>query len=217
MRSFKSAFCADFLPTYQAGTLKYRYRDVPCLKSPIDLAIYMSMLWRERPRTLIEIGSKHGGSALFFADMARIFELETNIVSIDLSPPDTVADDRIRFLQGDVMHLGDAFMAHSLFELPRPWTVIEDSAHTKDGCAAALTFFAENLLEGELLVMEDGILTELGMSDRYEGGPNRAIENFFLGQPDVFEIATEYADMFGINATYNPNGYLRRCAFSGAR
>lgn len=215
MRPFKTAFSADFLPAYQAGTLNYRYRGVPCLKSPIDLAVYMRLLWQEQPATLIEIGSKHGGSALFFADIVRAFGLSTTIVSIDLVPPEAIADARIRFLSGDVRRLDDVFSAHALFDLPRPWTAIEDSAHSFEGCAAALDFFAAHLREGEILVMEDGVLSELGLDSRYDGGPNRAIGDFLAARPGIFDIAVEYADMFGVNATYNPNGYLRRRAISG--
>ena len=215
MRSFKTAFSADFLPAYQAGTLNYRYRGVPCLKSPIDLAVYMRLLWQEQPATLIEIGSKHGGSALFFADIVRSFGLSTSIVSIDLVPPEGIADERIRFFSGDVRRLEAVFGAHALYGLPRPWTVIEDSAHTLEGCAAALDFFAAHLRAGEIFVMEDGVLSELGLDSRYDGGPNRAIAEFFATRPEVFDIAAEYTDMFGANATYNPNGYLRRRQISG--
>ena len=58
--------------------------------------------------------------------------------------------------------------------------------------------------------MEDGILSELGLDEQYNGGPNRAIIEFFAQNPDCFDIETAYCDMFGINATYNPNGYLRK-------
>ena len=92
--------------------------------------------------------------------------------------------------------------------LPRPWLVIEDSAHTYDGCLAALRFFSRHMNSSELLVMEDGILTDLGMSDRYDGGPNRAIETFLSEAPQAFTINRQYCDMFGRNGTYNPNGYL---------
>jgi len=210
VRSFATAFCAAQLQAYQQGTLSYLYRGIPCLKSPIDIAIYLRLLFEKRPRTIFEIGSKHGGSALLFRDMARMMEFPSEVVSIDISPPREAAVDGVSFLAGDVRNLEGVFLAASLWSRPRPWMVIEDSAHTFEACTAALAFFAQNLQAGEYLVIEDGVLADLGLSDRYDGGPNRAIEHFLKKSPDVYEIDTSYCDMFGVNATYNPNGYLKK-------
>lgn len=210
MRSFRTAFSGDFLEAYQRGSLSYTYKGVPCLKSPIDLAIYLRALWKEKPKTILEIGSKEGGSASLFCDVAAIFDLGATVVSIDLNRPSNPPDCNARFLEGNVTNLNGVFTEHGLFSLPRPWLVVEDSAHTYDGCLAALEFFRRHLRAGELLVIEDGVLAELGLSEKYAGGPNRAIADFFLRWPAVFEVVTDYTDMFGTNATYNPNGYLRR-------
>jgi cephalosporin hydroxylase len=45
-----------------AHSSRYTYRGVPMLKNPFDLALYLLLLWRLKPRTVIEIGSKSGGS-----------------------------------------------------------------------------------------------------------------------------------------------------------
>src|SRR5579862_6505149 len=215
-RRFTTFFTENQLVAYQRGVMAYRYRDTPCCKSPIDLAIYLRLLHEAKPRTLIEIGSKDGGSALLFRDFARALDLKMEVVSIDLRRPG-VSFDAVTFVEGDVRDLQDVFNRHDLDARPRPWLVVEDSAHTADACLAALGFFAERLVTGEWLVVEDGVLADLGMSDRYDGGPNRAIATFFAACPDAFEIGTEYCDMFGSNATYNPNGYLRRTASSYER
>ncbi len=210
MRPFQTAFSREFLEAYQRGSLSYTYKGVPCLKSPIDLAIYLSLLWNEKPRTILEIGSKEGGSALLFHDVAAAFELGATVVSIDLEKPANPPPGDVRFLEGDVTNLDAVFEEHGLFSLPRPWLVVEDSAHTYSACLAALEFFRRHLRPGELLVIEDGVLAELGLSEDYDGGPNRAIADFFVRWPRAFEVVTGYCDMFGTNATYNPNGYLRR-------
>ncbi|MFP4076345.1 MAG: hypothetical protein ACLFTD_07650 [Halochromatium sp.] len=62
--TFKTAFPPPFLTGYQAGTLRYTYRGLAGLKNPIDLALYAKAIWDLKPRTLIELGSKDGGSAL---------------------------------------------------------------------------------------------------------------------------------------------------------
>ena len=52
------------LPRETPLSSRYTYRGVPMLKNPFDLALYLLLLRRLKPRTVIEIGSKSGGSGL---------------------------------------------------------------------------------------------------------------------------------------------------------
>lgn len=208
MEAFQSAFPPQFLATYQKGVMGYTYRDRLCLKSPIDLALYLRLLWKIKPATIIEIGSQRGGGALWFADMTTVFGLNTRVVSVDLSPPQDLQDPRISFLKGDVERLEESLTPELLSSLPRPWFVVEDSSHTSAGVTAALEFFAPRMEPGEMMVVEDGILDELNLPDIYQGGPNRALAEFMWANPDVFLIDRESCDFFGKNATYSPNGFL---------
>jgi cephalosporin hydroxylase len=61
---------------------------------------------------------------------------------------------------------------------------------------------------GDMLVMEDGVLDDLGLTERYDGGPNRALRAFFSQNPDCFRVDRDLCDLFGKNATYAPNGWL---------
>jgi cephalosporin hydroxylase len=63
---------------------------------------------------------------------------------------------------------------------------------------------------GDVLVIEDGVLDELGVSEQHQGGPNRALSEFLSASPSAFRVMYEYCDMFGRNATYNPNAYLAK-------
>jgi cephalosporin hydroxylase len=210
MRPFSTAFTQPMLPGYQAGVMKYTYKGVRCLKSPIDMAIYMRLLWDLKPRLILEIGSHSGGSALLFADLCDMLGLEAQVISIDLEIPNGVQHPRLSFLRGDVMALDAVLDGAGLDGLPHPWFVTEDSAHSYQGCMAALDVFAARMRAGDVLAMEDGVLDDLGLSARYDGGPNRALAEFPVNRPDTFAVATDLCDMFGTNATYNPNGYLRK-------
>jgi cephalosporin hydroxylase len=211
MRSFKTAFSPELLRSVQAGTMAYTYKGIRCLKDPFDLAIYTRLIWDLKPKSLIEIGSNQGGGALWLADMLSIFGLlPCPVISIDRMPPTGFADPRIAFLAGDAARLGDTLTAEMRAALPRPWLVVEDSAHTYDVTLAALRFFAEATTAGDVVVIEDGVLSDLGMDAAYGGGPNRALTEFLESSSDVFRVLSQYCDMFGVNATYNPNGYLLR-------
>jgi cephalosporin hydroxylase len=195
---------------YQNGVLRYTYRDVPCLKSPIDLAIYLKLIWELKPGTIVEVGTKAGGSALLWADILAMYGLAGHVYTIDLAPPAGIVNERISFIDGDVHDLASAFDRHSLAAAPHPWLITEDSAHTYEGCLAALRFLSKAMAPGDVLVMEDGNLAELGLEERYRGGPSRAIAEFMTAEPQSFEVMRELCDLFGPNATCNPNGYLRK-------
>src|SRR5258708_32395198 len=77
----------DLLMKIQQGTMTYRYRGIPMQKNPFDLALYPLLMERVRPRTLIEIGSFAGGSALWFADQGRQLGLDLRVYSVALQEP----------------------------------------------------------------------------------------------------------------------------------
>lgn len=211
IRSFKTPFGRAQLGAYHKGVMQYHYRDVMCNKSPIDIALYLQLIHAVKPKSFIEIGTKSGGSALLFRDIGRIYGLDMALVSIDRQTP--LPDPRfdgITFVQGNVMALEQVFAAQGLFDLPRPWILSEDSAHSYEACMTVLRFAARHLQKGDYLIMEDGVLEELELAHRFDGGPSRALSEYLTRHPGVFEIDTAYCDMFGQNATTNPNGYLRK-------
>lgn len=211
-RSFKSPFTPDVLAPYHKGVMGYEYKGVSCLKSPIDLAIYIKLFFDKKPGTIIEIGSFHGGAALFYRDITRAYGLDTKIVTVDFRDSqfaaDSVSPSGVEFIQTDALHIAGSALEARLAHLPRPWLVIEDSAHTFEVTYAVMAYFAERLETGECLIIEDGIIEDQGGNWRYDGGPNRAVHEFFVNFPDCYEILKEYNDMFGVNLSFNPNGYL---------
>ena len=200
----------DLLMKIQKGTMAYQYRGVALQKNPFDLALYSLLLDRTRPRTLIEIGSYQGGSAIWFADQASLLGLDLRVLSIDLEVPATVAPSSINFLRGDAHNLGAVLPTSVMNAIERPLMVIEDSSHLAGTTAAVLEFFDTWLRSGEYVVIEDGILSDMRVADLYDGGPLRAIEAFLEKNAGRYEVDRGMCDYYGRNVTWNVNGYLRR-------
>lgn len=200
----------ELLMKIQRGTMAHHYRGVPLQKNPFDLAIYPLLLDRTRPRTLIEIGSYQGGSAIWFADQASLLGLDLRVISIDLEVPATVARPSIDFLRGDARKLETVLPSPVMNALQRPLMVVEDSSHLAGTTAAVLEFFDTWLRSGEYIVIEDGILSDMRVADLYDGGPLRAIEAFLEKRADRYEVDRGLCDYYGRNVTWNVNGYLRR-------
>jgi cephalosporin hydroxylase len=198
----------ELLMKIQHGTMSYRYRGIPMLKNPFDLALYTMLLERARPETLIEIGTHSGGSALWFADQRP----GMRVWSIDLQPPEGVVHPSVHFRRGDAQRLGEVLTPAAMQSLARPLLVVEDSSHHAGTTAAVLEFFDRWLQPGEYIVIEDGILTAMRAAEAYDGGPLRAIHEFLAHSGGRYEIDRTLCDYFGRNVTWNVDGYLRRIA-----
>jgi cephalosporin hydroxylase len=205
-----SAVPYPLLMSIQQGTMEYRYRRIPTLKNPFDIAIYPLLLEEARPRTLIEIGSHKGGSAVWFADMGASLGLSMHVYSVDLAKVTAVSHPSVTFLEGDARKLADTFADQFLADLPRPWLVIEDADHHYQTTLEVLRFFDHRLVAGEYLVVEDGILSDMLVAGHYAGGPGRAIDEFLRASDGRYAIDRRYCDYFGRNVTWNVDGYLRR-------
>jgi cephalosporin hydroxylase len=209
LRDFETQLPIDLLESLQRGTMNYSYKGVPMLKDPFDLALYQLILWQQKPRTIIEIGSYKGGSAVWFADQTRAMQLDTRIFSLDIIAVEGVEDERVTFKTSP--DLAQAMPLDWLAALPRPLLVIEDFAHTCEHTLLVLRHFAEVMQGGEYLIIEDGIASNIGLDVKHglNGGPSRALETFLMERSD-FQVDEEMCDYYGHNVTYNVNGYLRK-------
>src|SRR5262245_52348336 len=93
------------LSPYQAAALQgvddcVRWRDRPLFKSACDVAIYPMLLWELKPRTIVELGSGVGASAMWFSDLLAAFGVEAHVYSVDKVDL-TVTYPRVSFIQGD--------------------------------------------------------------------------------------------------------------------
>ena len=212
-RTFDSDVPGGVLGQVQAGTMRTRYRGVPFFKSPFDIGLYLQLLSRLAPRTVIEVGTRFGGSALWFADMLCAQGVPSpRVIGVDIDPQAGFVDPRITFLRGDASRLGDVLTRDLLAGLVHPLLVVEDSSHFYEHSKAVLEFFDPWLHAGDYVVVEDGIVSQMPgeIYQRYENGPNRAVAEFLARRGDDYEIDASLCDHYGRNVTYNPNGWLRR-------
>jgi cephalosporin hydroxylase len=212
-RTFSSSVPAEALSGIQQGVLRQTYRGRAFYKSPFDLSLYRQLFEKLRPQTVIEIGTADGGGALWFADTMSGLGIAGRVVTIDRQgPPPGFSDARITTLVGEGQTLEDVLSATLLAALPKPWVVVEDSAHVYEVSRAVLEFFDRYLAPGDYLVVEDGIVRSLPGEQyrKYCDGPSRAIETFLRDRGANYAIDTALCDHFGYNVTYNPNAWLRR-------
>ena len=202
----------DLLMHIQLGTMAYEYKGIPTLKNPFDLALYPLLFQREKPRSVIEIGSNAGGGAVWMADQLAMIGVDAHVYSMDITPVRGVAHPKVTFLTGDGRDPGVMFPAAFVAALPRPLLVIEDADHQYITTKAVMGHFAPLMRKGEYLLVEDGILGDMRVAESYGGGPKKAINEFMAANGGAWEVDRRYCDYFGRNVTWNVDGYLRKTA-----
>ena len=87
--------------------------------------------------------------------------------------------------------------------------IIEDASHLYKDTLGILNKFYNMVSKDSYFIIEDGIINELGLEKEYEGGPLKAIREFLPSHPEYI-VDRKWCDMFGKNATFNVNGYLKK-------
>jgi len=205
------ALAPETVRAFQKGIMGHAYRGRAMWKCPMDMAIYQGVLWDVRPRTVIELGSNTGASALWFADQLTAYGVEGfHIHSFDIRPVTDLADPRITFGFCDVSDPAAHLAPEWLESLPRPLLLIDDASHQGPHVLAVLRLIDRVARPGDYLIVEDGILSALGWDERYQGGPLAALRSFLAETAGRYQIDRARCDTFGRNVTWNPEGYLRR-------
>jgi len=177
-----------------------QWRGLPLFKSVFDLSLYAQLLWDLKPRSVLELGSGSGASALWLADHLRLFETGGRVLSLDLKAP-AVRDERVSFLEGDCRRIGEALSPALLGGLEHPLLVIED-AHVN--VEEVLAHLHQVLDPGDYLAVEDSTIK------------TEALSRFLARHPGAYRVDTRYTDFFGRNATSCFDSILVRSA-DGAR
>jgi cephalosporin hydroxylase len=199
---WNTALPAQLITHYEHCSHRNMYRSVPLIKNVFDLALYPMLLWQIKPRTIIEVGSCYGGSAMWMADMTMAWGLDTRVYSVDIMKVWTARHERVSFIQGNGRDLGTVFSDSFLADLPRPLLVIEDADHSYVTTKAVLNFFHPRLHTGEYIIVEDV------MTMPNEAG--RALREFLTEHPTDYLVDRQYCDFFGTNVTWCVNGFLKR-------
>lgn len=176
-------------------------------QNTLDLWVIQETIAEIRPALLIECGTNHGGSALFYA---HLFDLLGHgaVVTIDVQKLHTLAHPRITFLQGSsVSPAIVAQVAARVREAPGPVMVILDSDHAEAHVRAELDAYARFVTPGSYVQVQDGVIDQLPIFAADRPGPLPAIESFVRENPR-FEI--DHARCARFPVTHHPLGWLRR-------
>lgn len=199
---------------YKSGvTGELQWRGSPLLKNPCDLWVITELIQKIRPTAIVETGTHHGGSALYYSDMARLFDLPVRIITVDLNPKwaEDPAPRGIISLSGystdaNVFRRVVAELEDVQKEQPGAVLVFLDSDHSKDNVLNELKLYASLVTPQSYVIVEDTNVNGHPSSPDFGPGPYEAVEEF-LKSDNRFELDRTCERHL---LTFNPRGWLKR-------
>jgi len=163
---------------------------VQTYKSPMDMWNYQEILVSLQPSVVIEFGTWHGGSALFFSSVMQQIGLPYVVVSVDITASRiserTKVDPNIQLL---TMSSASPEVRQSVKTLrqkfPGPAFAILDSDHSRQHVLAEMLNLRDILVTGDYLVVEDSNINGHPVAKSFGPGPYEAIQEYFRMFPQA--------------------------------
>lgn len=207
-----------------AGKAGYTYvfdwLGLPIIQVPQDIIAVQEIIWRVKPRAIVETGVARGGSLALSASMLQLIGGDGVAIGVDI---DIRAHNREAIERHPLAHRiklieGSSTLPATFDEVVaavssrRPVIVLLDSNHTHAHVLAELRLYSSLVDAGSYLVVFDTAVDQMAAGyyeDRPWGPGNnpRTAVRAFLRETDRFEIDRGLAGKLLL--TCNPDGYLR--------
>lgn len=148
------------------------WRGVRVIKLPTDLINYAEVIQQNKPRWIIEAGTKFGGSALYFQDMLDLVGEGGQVVTIDKYPMEIERDPRIQYIEDSSTNKALVEQLKALVGADSVMVVL-DSDHSRVHVKWELRYYSELVTAGQYLVVEDCY-----DRDAKKAGPGEAVDWF---------------------------------------
>lgn len=210
----------------------------PIIQYPQDIVCLQELIWRIKPRVIVETGIAHGGSLILSASVLGLLDLCDALandvpldlqapsrqvigVDIDIRPHNRTAIEAhpmfkyITMIEGSSIEPNIIQQIHDLARGDGPVLVCLDSNHTHEHVLAELSAYAPLVTPDSYCVVFDTAIEDLGgdagnFPDRpWSRGNNPKTAVWeFLKSHSEFEIDREIPQRLQI--TMAPDGFLRR-------
>jgi len=187
------------------------YRGVRTLKNPLDMWNYQEIIAEHGIEWVLETGTRHGGSALFFADLLAARGASGLVISVDVDHDSLQISDhqKLRLLKGDSASPAILKAIRALLPGQRaPMFVILDSDHRKAHVSRELGAYVPLMQSGDYLVVEDTCVNGHPVRPDFGPGPMEAIEDYLSARPGELLPDTPREEKFG--CTFAPKGYFTK-------
>ena len=207
-------------------TFEYRYPynfswlGVPIIQYSQDIVALQEIIWKVKPKAIVETGIAHGGSLILSASLLELIGGDGIVVGVDIdirSHNRAVIEThplahRIRMIQGSSIDETVAKQVCDLVGQRSPVVVILDSNHTHDHVRDELKLSSSLVQSGSYLVVFDTVV-EFMKEDAFPDRPWKIGDNpysavqEFLKTNSRFQVDQEIEDK--LQVTVAPGGWLK--------
>lgn len=191
----------------------------PLLNLPQDMFAIQDIIWRTRPKYIIEVGVAWGGSLLFESCLLEILG-GGKVIGIDIFIPEDLRQrlkshnrisERIELIEGASTDSITLSKVKKILEDSKEVLVILDSYHTHDHVLKELQEYSKFVGKGNYLVCGDTIVEKIPEQEHRPrpwgpgNNPATAVSEF-LSQNDRFSVDWEIDKRLLFSC--HPGGYL---------
>lgn len=189
---------------YQRNWLNQYWLGIVCGSCALDRWIYQEIIFNLKPDVIIECGTGHGGSALFFASILDIVN-NGKVITIDIEQSQSKPQHkRIDYLLGSTTSDAITIQVAKLIESNDKVMVLLDSDHHKEHVLNELRIYSKFVTRGSYLIVEDTNMNGHPVLPKFGPGPMEAVGQFLKENKDF--VVDKTKEKFYL--TFNPNGYL---------
>jgi cephalosporin hydroxylase len=192
----------------------------PIIQFPQDMVAMQEIIWRVRPRRIVETGVAHGGSLIYYASLLELLGGDGLVVGVDIDiRPHNRAEienhpmaRRIRLVQGSSVETSTADQVRALVEGQGPALVVLDSNHTHEHVLRELQLYSPLVGQGSYVVVFDTLVEDMPddmiVNRPWKKGnnPKTAVQEF-LKTNHRFTVDKDIESKLLI--TVAPDGYLK--------
>jgi cephalosporin hydroxylase len=194
----------------------------PILNLPQDMFAIQEIIFRTRPRFVIECGVAWGGALLFYATLMEVLGGD-QVIGIDTyMPKDLLArvtaleklSRHITFINGSSIDASTLEQVEGIVGNCRNTLVVLDSFHTHEHVLQELKSYAPLVGKGSYIVVGDTVVEDIPVQKHRPrpwgpgNNPATAIQQF-LKEENRFEVDSQFSNKLLLSC--NPGGYLQAC------
>ena len=189
---------------------------VPTWQNPCDLWVMQEIVTEVRPQVIVETGTAHGGSALYYASLLAQLDPDARVVTVDVEGHHRPAFDlplwreRVEFVHGDATDPAVVERVAARVRGKRV-AVTLDSMHGQSFVRREMELWAPLVTPGSYLVVQDTVIDRhpewIARYTSESAGPAPAVDAFLATHPE-FDRDRGREQRFLL--TFHPDGWLRR-------
>jgi len=184
---------------------------IPTQQAPTDNWEMQELICEIRPDYIIETGTLHGGTTLFYADVLSYVNPQGRVITIDIDPKVEEASNVPLWKQSVEMIVGSSVdpkvTDHVGQEVQGKKVLVTlDSLHTREHVLKEMEIYSKLVTPGSYLVVQDTSINGNPVYSGFGPGPHEAVQEFLRTHDNFVVDGTREKFLL----TFYPGGWLKR-------